>query len=149
MRAAVGRRRIETVAYECRSFRAALENLEQRRRAQDAAARAREELLHRRFAPNDATAVPLDAMLKEHTGLSAANTGLDHLIHTGAEIMESLQSQHGTMKGAQRRLLDIANTLGMSATVMRFIERRTRQDVYLMLVGMLVTMALLWVIARH
>ena len=52
-----------------------------------------------------------------------------------------------SLQSAHRRVLDIGNTLGLSNTVMRLIEGRSRQDRIIMLLGMLITlliMALVW-----
>ena len=34
---------------------------------------------------------------------------------------------NGLLQGVQRKMLDVANTLGLSNTVMRLIEKRTTQ----------------------
>lgn len=46
-------------------------------------------------------------------------------------------------QNAQRRLLDIANTLGLSTSVLRFIERRGQQDKWILYGGMAVTVVIL------
>lgn len=43
------------------------------------------------------------------------------------------------MKGAQRRLMDLGNTLGLSNTTMKYIERRAREDKFILLGGMALT----------
>jgi len=53
-----------------------------------------------------------------------------------------------TLKGAQKKILDIANTLGLSNTVMRLIEKRTFQDKFVLFGGMILTciiMILIWI----
>jgi len=61
------------------------------------------------------------------------------MLNSGASILENLRSQRITLKGAQRRLMDIANTLGLSNTTMRLIEKRAHEDKYVLIGGMLVT----------
>ena len=51
-------------------------------------------------------------------------------------------------QGAQRKILDVTNTLGLSNTVMRLIEKRQFQDKFILFGGMIVTciiMYLVWV----
>jgi len=62
------------------------------------------------------------------------------LIHSGSSILDNLRDQRGKLKGAQRRLMDLGNTLGLSNTTMKYIERRAREDKYILLGGMALTM---------
>ncbi|XP_078079886.1 Golgi SNAP receptor complex member 2 isoform X3 [Mustelus asterias] len=52
---------------------------------------------------------------------------------------EELLSRTFTTNGAQKKILDVANMLGMSNTVMRLIEKRSFQDKFIMIGGMVVT----------
>ncbi|XP_059811706.1 Golgi SNAP receptor complex member 2 isoform X2 [Hypanus sabinus] len=52
---------------------------------------------------------------------------------------EELLSRTFTTNGAQKKVLDVANMLGMSNTVMRLIEKRAFQDKFIMIGGMVVT----------
>ena len=61
-------------------------------------------------------------------------------------VLETLRDQNETLKAARDRLLDIANTLGISKTLMRVIERRQTVDqiiVYGAMVGTLLLLVLL------
>jgi Golgi SNAP receptor complex protein 2 len=40
-------------------------------------------------------------------------------------VLENLVEQRGILKGTQRRLLDAANTLGLSRETIGWVERRT------------------------
>ena len=46
-------------------------------------------------------------------------------------------------------MLDIAATLGLSTVTMRAIERRALQDKWIMRVGMLVTLVIMFLIWRY
>ncbi|XP_055513009.1 Golgi SNAP receptor complex member 2 isoform X2 [Leucoraja erinacea] len=52
---------------------------------------------------------------------------------------EELLQRTFTTNGAQKKILDVANMLGMSNTVMRLIEKRAFQDKFIMIGGMVVT----------
>ncbi|KAL1790896.1 Golgi SNAP receptor complex member 2 isoform X3, partial [Sigmodon hispidus] len=51
----------------------------------------------------------------------------------GHSILQGLRAQRLTLKGTQKKILDIANMLGLSNTVMRLIEKRAFQDKYFMI----------------
>lgn len=63
--------------------------------------------------------------------------------NVGSTILESLRSQRYTLKGAHRRVVDMANTLGLSNTTMRLIERRISEDKLILIGGMLVTILII------
>lgn len=49
----------------------------------------------------------------------------------------------------QRRLLSAANTLGLSRSTITFIERRTKEDYYILVGGGLLTLVAFWMILRY
>nr|CAD7591200.1 unnamed protein product [Timema genevievae] len=107
-------------------------------------AEERELLLNSQFTTNNShlegdTSILMDHSLQHNSALQNANHGMDDMLKSGAGILENLRDQRSTLKGAHRRLYDIANTLGLSNTTMRLIERRAYQDKFILLGGMLVT----------
>uniref|UniRef100_A0A5K4FDI7 Complex I-49kD n=2 Tax=Schistosoma mansoni TaxID=6183 RepID=A0A5K4FDI7_SCHMA len=70
------------------------------------------------------------------------------MLLSGSFSLSALQEQGMTLKKAQRRIMDILNTLGLSNTVMRLIERRSHQDKILFWVLVAVTLILFWGIWR-
>lgn len=61
-------------------------------------------------------------------------------MNTGYSILDNLREQKSKLKGAHRRLMDLGNTLGLSSTTIRLIERRVREDKYILFGGMLITL---------
>jgi Golgi SNAP receptor complex protein 2 len=61
------------------------------------------------------------------------------MLTSGSNILENMRSQRSTLKSTHRRMMDIANTLGLSNTTMRLIEKRALEDKYILLGGMFVT----------
>lgn len=111
----------------------------------------REALLERTFTTNDhqETSIYIDPALQHHSKLSSAHSRLDELIETGSNIFSNLRDQSSTLKGVHRKVLDIANMLGLSNTVMRLIERRTSQDKIILVVGMVVTCIIMYLVWRY
>ena len=62
--------------------------------------------------------------LREHSFIQNTDTKLDEFIAQGRAVLDDLVDQRNVLKGTQRRLLDAANTLGLSRDVIGWIERR-------------------------
>ncbi|KAG9084633.1 hypothetical protein FRC06_003965 [Ceratobasidium sp. 370] len=66
-----------------------------------------------------------DHALREHSFIESTENQLDAFIAQGREVLDNLVDQRNILKGTQRRLLDAANTLGLSRDVIGWIEKRT------------------------
>lgn len=120
----------------------------QQRRVQEAS--EREQLLSRRFSPNNVeTSINLDFSLQQHNAMQNAHTGVDEMIYTGSNVLDNLRSQRDTLKTARTRILDIGNTLGLSNHTMMLIERRVKQDKWVMIGGMFVTLAFIGLVVYY
>jgi hypothetical protein len=88
------------------------------------------------------------AELRAHESLTRSVQLVDELAAMGSASLEGLQRQRGFLKSAQRRLLDVATSLGLSASLLRLIERRERWNsalVYaLSLLTVAIVLALYW-----
>ena len=98
---------------------------------------AREELFKRR--PSNDTAINLgydDYMGREQQSLHGAHRSVDELLMNGGQIMGRLREQRDVLKGVKSRVLDLANTLGLSNAVMNLIEKRSYEDKLILFGGM-------------
>lgn len=139
--------RCDQLKYDSRHLQAALSASKQKRARKEKAAYEREQLFHRKFEPNpEATAINMDYSLQHQTSLQNSNRGIDEMIHTGVNALESLRSQRMTLKGAQRRIMDMANTLGLSNHTMRLIEKRVSEDKYVLIFGMVITILVIIIV---
>lgn len=78
-----------------------------------------------------------------------ASNSLDQYIQMGTATLSDLQQQRNLLKGTHRRLLDFANILGLSQSVIRWIDIRNRQDQYIFYFGTILTLlVLLWLCYR-
>lgn len=112
----------------------------QRREMEDT---EREHLLTRRFQANAETTIDLDYSLQHHTQMNNAHRGVDDMISTGSNVLESLRNQRELLKGARNKMVSIGSTLGLSDHTMRLIERRVTEDKYVMFAGMFVTLMII------
>ena len=81
----------------------------------------------------------IDAALQQNQRMHGATKNLDELLYTGNNILSNLREQGGMLKSVQKKVLDVMNILGLSNTVLRFIERRSHQDKFILFGGMILT----------
>ncbi|KAL9823795.1 Golgi SNAP receptor complex member 2 isoform 1-T1 [Geothlypis trichas] len=91
----------------------------------------------------------LNESLQFNESLQSAHRGMDELIGSGTNILAGLRDQRVTLKGTHKKILDVANMLGLSNTVMRLIEKRAFQDKFLMLGGMAVTCLIMFLVVQY
>ncbi|KAJ6625528.1 golgi SNAP receptor complex member bos1 [Mycena sp. CBHHK59/15] len=87
--------------------------------------------------------------LNEHTFIQNTEARLDDFLAQGREVLDNLRDQRNILKGTQRRLLDAANTLGLSRDVIGWIERRSTQDMYIFFAGAVFTFFCFYLIWRY
>jgi Golgi SNAP receptor complex protein 2 len=142
--------RVDQEVAEVNDLKRAFQAFKHRKENEELEARQREELLSRRFVPNsEESSIQIDHSLQHHTSLQNANAQLDEIISSGRYTFSSLQSQYLTLKGVQRKVLDVMNTLGLSNTVMRVIERRTSQDKWIFWTGLCVTVTVMVLVVMY
>lgn len=66
--------------------------------------------------------------LREQNFFSQANSQLDEYLDRGRAVLGDLGQQKEILKGTQRKLYSVANTLGISGDTIRMVERRAKQD---------------------
>uniref|UniRef100_A0A183TSX9 GOSR2 n=1 Tax=Schistocephalus solidus TaxID=70667 RepID=A0A183TSX9_SCHSO len=139
---------IDQIQSECKFLRSNLQNIQRKRASKE------QELLHRAslFAMpstaangmSGAAVVRLDTEVDEFSRLNTVGRRLDEMLISGSESLSALKEQRNTLKGTQRRVLDLMNTLGLSNAVMRLIQRRSHQDKVLFYVLCAATLILMW-----
>ena len=60
--------------------------------------------------------------------MASTNAQLDEFLDRGRAVLGDLGQQREMLKGTQKRLYSVANTLGISGDTIRMIERRAKQD---------------------
>lgn len=111
----------------------------------------RDELFNRRTNrtnSKDYEAISIDTYYDaEREKISRFNSSIDDMLSQGSETLHSLKKQREVLSSAWSRVGDMASTLGMSQTVMRYIEKRASNDKIIMFVLMfffLLFMFLVW-----
>lgn len=106
-------------------------------------------LERRRQNGGDQHAIAMDQLLKENANIRDGAAQVDMLTSNAHAILQSLGQQRSALKGIERKVLDLAHTLGLSNNVMRIIERRQLVDKAIVYGGMLLALALLWFVFVH
>ena len=68
------------------------------------------------------------SMADQHDSLMRSTQMTDDLLSLGKTTLGSLSGQRKMLKGAHRKLLDMANKLGLSGSLLRLIEKREWVD---------------------
>lgn len=90
-----------------------------------------------------------NAALDESTFINSTHNMLDQYIAQGQAVLGNLHTQRDVLKGTQRRLLSVANTLGLSRSTITFIERRSKGDMAVLLAGAVGTFVCFYYILRY
>lgn len=93
--------------------------------------------------------VAVDAFLAERGHLASSHTMMDEISSAAENVMMNLKTQRTMLKGVHRKVLDVGQTLGLSNSLMKVIERRTTGDKVLVYGGMAVISLLLWLVIWH
>ncbi|KAG0720184.1 Golgi SNAP receptor complex member 2 [Chionoecetes opilio] len=143
--------RVDQLKYDLKHVQNSFAMLQHQKQVRVREADEREALLSRKFTTNDQqdTSIFLDHELQHHGKLGEANRNVDEMLGAGMSILQSMRDQGTVLKGARRRVLDLANTLGLSNTVMRLIEHRSTQDKYILFGGMVFVLLCLYLLLRY
>ncbi len=79
---------------------------------------------------------------------SARRSGMmvDELLETGANVLVNLTEQSATLRNAKRKMLTLLDKMGVSASLLRVIDRRQRLDAILVYGGMVFTIVFVFII---
>ncbi|KAF2265917.1 V-snare-domain-containing protein [Lojkania enalia] len=85
---------------------------------------------------------------REQNFLQQTSATLDEYLDRGRTVLGDLGQQREMLKGTQRRLYSVANTLGVSGDTIRMVERRARQDKWIFWAGVVVFFGFCWVVVH-
>lgn len=88
-------------------------------------------------------------MLRENTFFNKTSEQLDEFLDRGRTVLGDLGQQRDMLKGTQRRLYTVANTLGISGDTIRMVERRAKQDKWIFWGGVIVFFLFCWLVIHY
>ncbi|KAI4157420.1 MAG: hypothetical protein LQ342_008298 [Letrouitia transgressa] len=86
---------------------------------------------------------------REQSFMSSTNSALDEYLERGRAVLGDLGQQKEIMKGTQRRLYNVANTLGVSGETIRMVERRAKQDKLIFWGGVIAFFGFCWLVLHY
>jgi len=87
--------------------------------------------------------------LREQNFFANTHTALDEYLARGQAVLGDLGQQREILKGTQKRLYSVANTLGVSGDTIRMIERRAKQDKWIFWAGVLIFFVFCWLVLHY
>ncbi|KAJ1998063.1 protein transport protein bos1, partial [Coemansia thaxteri] len=115
------------------------EKLKLRKTQQETYTQERGELLHRNSGAAGTGQLDTAIEMDEDAFWNRSERALDGYIAQGVASLESLREQRGLLQNARQRILNADSTLGLSRSVITYINRRTTQDKVFLVAGMIVT----------
>ena len=87
--------------------------------------------------------------LREQNFFNTANSQIDEFLDRGRAVLGDLGQQREILKGTQKRLYSVANTLGVSGDTIRMVERRAKQDKWMFWAGVVVFFLFCWLVIHY
>ncbi|KAF0689966.1 Aste57867_18610 [Aphanomyces stellatus] len=87
----------------------------------------------------------INYLSQEHESLSRSSRMISDLNDLSHATMSNLDTQKTRMKGVHRQVLDIANRLGLSGSLLRVIERRETADKWIVYGGIVVVLGFMYI----
>lgn len=86
---------------------------------------------------------------REQNMFANTNQALDDYIARGQAVLGDLGQQREMLKNTQKRLYNVANTLGVSGDTIRMVERRAREDKWIFFAGAIVFFLFCWLVLHY
>jgi golgi SNAP receptor complex member 2 len=74
---------------------------------------------------------------------------MDRMIYQGELTLDHIKKQTYTLKTVKNKMLNIANSLGLSNTLIRMIERRSDSDRYVLYGGIVITCIIMFLTIKY
>eukprot|EP00276_Gloeochaete_wittrockiana_P007002 CAMPEP_0184644666 /NCGR_PEP_ID=MMETSP0308-20130426/1355_1 /TAXON_ID=38269 /ORGANISM="Gloeochaete witrockiana, Strain SAG 46.84" /LENGTH=198 /DNA_ID=CAMNT_0027073335 /DNA_START=63 /DNA_END=656 /DNA_ORIENTATION=+ len=123
------KKQVNQIADQWTTLRTALDSYIARHHRKAKETEEREALLGGKSSRTAADgSVVIDMLQKEQTSLQRSHRAIEEMFDSGRNVLTNLSLQKEKLKSAHRKMLDVMNTLGLSNTVIRMIERRQFVD---------------------
>lgn len=118
--------------FRVQTIQTSLTSVERRHKKDIDQKNERQNLLNRKYIAND-NQVELEVSTQaretlHNRKLNQSHKDIDAIINQGHEIFESLKHDSAIFKSTKTKMLLILNTMGLSNTLMRLIDKRSSQD---------------------
>ncbi|KAL1209908.1 Membrin-11 [Cardamine amara subsp. amara] len=142
------RRKTEQVGEETEYLNQSLEKYMSRNQRKMMEAKERADLLGRASGEGAYILQIFDEEAQAMNSVKNSKRMLEDSFSSGVAILSKYAEQRDRLKSAQRKALDVLNTVGLSNSVLRLIERRNRVDTWIKYAGMIATVVVLFLFIR-
>jgi Golgi SNAP receptor complex protein 2 len=74
---------------------------------------------------------------------------LDRMINHAENVLYGIKEQSSMLKDVKRKILNVTNSLGLSNTLIRLIEKRNTSDRYVLYGGMVITCVIMFLVWKY
>ncbi|KAF8398054.1 hypothetical protein HHK36_016980 [Tetracentron sinense] len=142
------KRKVEQVSEEVDSLKESLDKYFLRNQKRVLEAKERAELFERANGDSSHILRIFDDEAQAMQSARNSSLMLEEAYSTGVAILSKYSEQRDRLKRAQRKALDILNTVGLSNSVLKLVERRHRVDKWIAYTGMAVTIIVVYAFWR-
>ncbi|XP_039137776.1 membrin-11-like [Dioscorea cayenensis subsp. rotundata] len=142
------KRKVEQVTEEVDSLKEGLDKLLLRQQKRMMEAKERAELFQRANGESEHVLRIFDDEAQALQSARNSSMMLEEAYATGVAVLSKYAEQRDRLKRAQRKALDILNTVGLSNSVLKLIERRHRVDKWVAYGGMIATIIVVYLFWR-
>ncbi|KAL5209990.1 hypothetical protein ABZP36_005613 [Zizania latifolia] len=142
------KRKVEQLSEEVDSLKEILDRHSLRQKKRILEAKERAELFERANGESSHVLRIFDDEAQAMQSARSSSRMLEEAYDTGVAILHKYADQRDRLKSAQRKALDILNTVGLSNSVLKLIERRHRVDKWIAYAGMIITVVVMFVFWR-
>lgn len=86
---------------------------------------------------------------REQNFMASTNAALDEYLERGRAVLGDLGDQRDMLKGTQKKLYSVGNTLGISGDTIRMVERRAKQDKWIFWAGVVIFFLFCWLVIHY
>eukprot|EP00198_Chlamydomonas_reinhardtii_P004819 XP_001694155.1 Qb-SNARE protein, Bos1/Membrin family [Chlamydomonas reinhardtii] len=131
----VWKRKVEQVSEELDTLRVAMDRHGSRESKRAAEARDREDTINTTTTHRQQE---MDEEAQVMGSVARSKRYLEEMFESGTNILVNMAGNRERLKSAQKRALDVLNTVGLGESLLRLIERRQRMDMWTAYGGMIV-----------
>ncbi|KAG2547104.1 membrin-11-like [Panicum virgatum] len=137
------KRKVEQLSEEVDSLKETLDRHTLRQQKRILEAKERAELFERANGESSHVLRIFDDEAQAMQSARSSSRMLEEAYDTGVAILHKYADQRDRLKSAQRKALDVLNTVGLSNSVLKLIERRHRVDKWIAYAGMIITIVVM------
>lgn len=142
------KRKVEQVAEEADSLKGSLNKHAMRQQKKLQEVKERANLLERANGDSQHILRIFDEEAQAMQSARNSHMMIEEAYATGVAVLSKYAEQRDRLKRAQRKALDVLNTVGLSNSVLKLIERRHRVDKWIAYAGMMITVVVMFIFWR-